>query len=239
MTWDDDSSEAKIAIEAMWDGVIDAANDYLVAHPTATSHQIQSALTAIKPVADRRIDLPPNVTALKLRPELFALSFSDDPASIVFVLHPQPGKPQVWRIDHAATQTKDRRGYLRAWQSANAADACRDKEPKGTYGTCGPLNANIGALPNEASSTSFLHRRLLQQRHGCSLSQPDQHLALGRRSRRTSLDRRLQPQRGWRVERYPLPQRRTFNPGKEIPTHIQLVQRLFRADNTAPAPHHT
>jgi hypothetical protein len=99
MTWDDDSSEAKIAIEAMWDGVIDAANDYLVAHPTATPHQIQSALTAIKPVADRRIALPPNVTALKLRPELFAVSFSDDPASIVFVLHPQPGKPQVWRID--------------------------------------------------------------------------------------------------------------------------------------------
>jgi hypothetical protein len=25
---------------------------------------------------------------------------------------------------------------------------------------------------------------------------------------------------------------------KEIPTHIHLVQRLFRADNTAPAPHH-
>jgi hypothetical protein len=151
MTWDDDSPEAKVAIEAMWDAAIDAANDYLVAHPTATPHQIQSALTAIKPVADPRIDLSPNVTAFKLSPELFAISFSDYTASIVFVLHPQPGKPQVWRIDHATTQTKDPRGYLRAWQTARAADACHDKEPKGTYGTCGPLNANIGDLPNETS----------------------------------------------------------------------------------------
>jgi hypothetical protein len=51
-------------------------------------------------------------------------------------------------------QGKDPSGFLRAWQSARAADACRDKEPKGTYGTCGPLNANVGTLPNEASGAA-------------------------------------------------------------------------------------
>jgi hypothetical protein len=151
MTWDDGSPEAKAAIETMWDAVIDAANDYLVAHPAATPHQVESALTAIKPLVDPRTEVELNVTALKLQPELFAIAFSNYTASIVFVLHPQHYKPQVWRIDHAAEQAKDARGYLQAWQSARAADACRDREPKGTYGTCGPLNANIGALPNEAS----------------------------------------------------------------------------------------
>lgn len=151
MTWDDDSPEATAAIQAMWDAVIDAANDYLVAHPTATSTQVASALTAIEPVVNQRTNVELNVRALKLQPELFVISFSNYTASIVFVLHPQPDKPQIWRIDHATTQTKDPRGYLRAWQSARAADACRDKEPKATYGTCGPLNASIGALPSEAS----------------------------------------------------------------------------------------
>jgi hypothetical protein len=151
MTWDDNSPEASTAIEAMWNAVIDAANDYLVAHPTATPHQIESALTAIKPVGDPRTDVELNVTALKLQPELFAISFSNDTASIVFVLHPQASKPQVWRIDSATAQTKDPRDYLRAWQSARAGDNCHDTEPKGTYGTCGPLSARIGALPNETS----------------------------------------------------------------------------------------
>jgi hypothetical protein len=151
MTWDDDSPEAKAAIETMWDAVIDAANDYLVAHPAATPHQVESALTVIKPLVDPRTEVELNVTALKLQPELFAISFSNYTASIVFVLQPQPGKRQVWRIDQATMQRKDPSGFLRAWQSARAADACRDKEPKAAYGTCGPLNANVGALPNEAS----------------------------------------------------------------------------------------
>jgi hypothetical protein len=151
MTWDDDSPEAASAIDAMWNAIIDAANDYIVAHPTATSHQIESTLVAIKPVADPRTDLPLNVSVLKLKPELFAISFSDYTASIVFVLRPQQGKPQVWRIDNATPQTSDPDGLLRAWKSARAGDACRDKEPKGTYGTCGPLSARIGALPIEAS----------------------------------------------------------------------------------------
>jgi hypothetical protein len=114
MTWDDDSPEAKAAIETMWDAIIDAANDYLVAHPTATSRQIESALTAIKPVVDPRTDVELNVTALKIQPELFTISFSNYTASIVFVLHPQPGKPQVWRIDQATMQGKDPSGFLRA-----------------------------------------------------------------------------------------------------------------------------
>lgn len=151
MTWDDGTPEAAQALDAMWNDVIDAANEFLITHPAATPGELKARLEALKPVTDARFgnDLSASVTQLGER--LYAVAFNDFEAGTVFVLRPGPGATGTWQINNASAQGVDVDNLLRAWQSSRADVKCGDREPNSIFVTCGPLVSSVGRLPSSNS----------------------------------------------------------------------------------------
>ena len=132
----------------MWLAAEDDVAAFLTTHPTATPGQIDTRVCILVSPHDRcnsRIEAMHDT--IKLAPNLFATTVSEDETGTVFIIGPRDGKPSVlWSIHTAQPQSADPHGLITAWQIERASDNCREKKPDDSWDLCGPLYASLGIL---------------------------------------------------------------------------------------------
>ncbi len=116
----------------MWLAAEDDVAAFLTTHPTATPGQIDTRVCILVSPHDRcnsRIEAMHDT--IKLAPNLFATTVSEDETGTVFIIGPRDGKPSVlWSIHTAQPQSADPHGLITAWQIERASDTCRERNPR-------------------------------------------------------------------------------------------------------------
>jgi hypothetical protein len=123
----------------LWAVAADTATAWLNSHPDSE-----------KPAGAGWPDSELNLDAIRLDPQTWVISAQYDNASTVFIAAKREGRFQtVWTIVQAATRAQR---TITAWAPRQAAISCK------TRFRCGPLTANLGSLPDDASGR---HRFLI------------------------------------------------------------------------------
>lgn len=156
----DGSPEAVTATQQMWSAVAEFISKQQEHAPNTSVASLNHSLclltvealppeavqeTAEEQCAERRGDA---TEVVDLGQGLLVVAPSVGESGTVFLLGERDGKSAVlWSIASAGPQRLDPDGLIGAWGADRASGTCREKEDPKSWGTCGPLYANVGKLP--------------------------------------------------------------------------------------------
>jgi len=155
MTWDDDSTSAVQALDAMWSAAAKVGVDFLNIRKSATERELSKELSSLLPEADPKFGAPLSADVLEIRPNLFLVGLSCYPAGTVFAVFRQPrGTSVVWAISRGGAQANDPRHLLASWNASRAGNSCVNRN-RYASGVCGPMaSVSLGPLPADRSGNA-------------------------------------------------------------------------------------